>query len=71
MGHNQDGGEGEGEGVIGSCTFIMIQTQYLEPLLQAKVSLNIVFRNRLISAQRTVEKKKNSQPMVTKKYSVP
>ena len=35
----------------------MIQTQYLEPLLQAKVYLNIVFRNRLISAQRIVEKK--------------
>ena len=36
----------------------MIQTQYLEPLLQAKVYLNIVFRNRLISAQRIVAKKK-------------
>ena len=38
----------------------MIQTQYLEPLLQAKVYLNIVFRNRLISAQRIVAKKKYS-----------
>ena len=36
----------------------MIQTQYLEPLLQAKVYLNIVLRNRLFSAQRKVEKKK-------------
>ena len=35
----------------------MIQTQYLEPLLQAKVYSNIVLRNRLFSAQRKVEKK--------------
>ena len=35
----------------------MIQTQYLEPLLQAKVYLNIVLRNRLFSAQRKVENK--------------
>jgi len=45
---------------------MMIQAQYFEPCLQAKIYLNFVLRNSPFSAPRKVDK--NTQRMVTKRY---
>ena len=45
---------------------MMIQAQYFQTLLQAKIYLNFVLRNSPFSAPRKVDK--NTQRMVTKRY---
>ena len=50
----------------GSCTFMMIQAQYFQPLLQAKIYSNFVLRNGPFPAPRKVDK--NTQRIVTERY---
>ena len=45
---------------------MMIQAQYFQPLLQAKIYSNFVLRNGPFSAPRKVDK--NTQRMVTERY---
>ena len=45
---------------------MMIQAQYLEPLLQAKRYLHFELRNSLFSAPRKIDK--NTQRMITNRY---
>ena len=45
---------------------MMIQAQYFQPLLQAKIYSNFVLRNGPFSAPRKVDK--NTQRIVTERY---